>query len=47
MLDDHGWFYLTGIALFMQFIFRGFHFTFEHFFTPSSLALESSRFLLI
>lgn len=44
MLDDHGWFYLTGIALFMQFIFRGFHFTFEHFFTPSSLALESSRF---
>lgn len=32
MLDDHGWFYLTGIALFMQFIFRGFHFTFEHFF---------------
>ncbi|TWK40940.1 hypothetical protein [Bacillus paralicheniformis] len=32
MLDDHGWFYLTGIALFMQFILRGFHFTFEHFF---------------
>ncbi|MCI4129261.1 hypothetical protein [Bacillus haynesii] len=32
MLDDHGWFYLTGVALFMQFIFRGFHFTFEHFF---------------
>ncbi|MEC1446900.1 hypothetical protein P9D36_05910 [Bacillus haynesii] len=40
ILDDHGWFYLTGIALFMQFIFRGFHFTFEHFFMPSSLALE-------
>ncbi|MCY7844397.1 hypothetical protein MOF42_05305 [Bacillus haynesii] len=44
MLDDHGWFYLTGIALFMQFIFRGFHFTFDHFFMPSSLALESSRY---
>ena len=32
MLDDHGWFYLTGVALFMQFIFRGFHFTFELFY---------------
>ena len=32
ILDDHGWFYLTGIALFMQFIIRGFPFTFEHFF---------------
>ncbi|MCJ2148214.1 hypothetical protein [Bacillus sp. B19-2] len=44
MLDNYGWFYLTGITLFMQFIFRGFHFTFEHFFMPSSLALESSRY---
>ncbi|CAN2254076.1 hypothetical protein [Bacillus vallismortis] len=32
IFNDHGWFYLSGVALFMQFVFRGFHFTFEYFF---------------
>ncbi|KAF1680296.1 MULTISPECIES: hypothetical protein [Bacillus] len=32
IFNDHGWFYLSGIALFMQFVFQGFPFTFEYFF---------------
>lgn len=32
IFNDHGWFYLSGVALFMQIVFQGFHFTFEYFF---------------
>lgn len=32
IFNDHGWFYLSGVALFMQIVLQGFHFTFEYFF---------------
>ncbi|WP_039075778.1 hypothetical protein [Bacillus sp. MSP13] len=32
IFNDQRWFYLSGIALFMQFVFQGFHLTFEYFF---------------
>ncbi|MCI3985671.1 hypothetical protein MMJ63_12290 [Bacillus vallismortis] len=32
IFNDHGWFNLSGIALFIQFVFQGYQFTFEYFF---------------
>ncbi|MCO4851890.1 hypothetical protein [Bacillus vallismortis] len=32
IFNDQSWFYLSGIALFMQFVFQGFQFTFDYFF---------------